>query len=295
MTAPVTFGPVNFGPATFGEAFAYGAERLSVAGVPEALLDARLLLAHATETDSQTPRLYPERQLSAEQARVYEKLLDRRQAREPLAHLVGRREFWSLDLQVTRDTLVPRPDTETLVEAALAEGLPTTAPSRILDLGTGSGCLLLALLSEWPEANGVGTDVDAATLAVAEANADRLDLGGRAEFVRADWTEGVEGVFDIVVSNPPYIETAAIDGLEPEVAHHDPRGALDGGADGLAAYRRIAEGLGGLMTLLGISVIEVGAGQADAVAQVMARAGLVERARRVDLGGHPRALVFARP
>ncbi len=281
---------------TFAEALRDGIDQLTRAGVQGAALDVRLLLAHAAGVSAETPRLYPERTLSPSKVKIFNSLLAGRAARQPVAHLLGRREFWSLDFAVTPDTLVPRPDSETVVEAALAEAeLLGGGAWRLLDLGTGSGCLLLAILSECGATRGVGTDIHEAALGVARANAVRLGLADRAHFLQADWTAEIDGRFDMVVSNPPYIETAAIDTLEPEVATHDPRRALDGGADGLDAYRRIADGINDVLAPGGCCILEIGHGQADAVAAVMLGAGLRERRRASDLAGMTRALIFARP
>jgi release factor glutamine methyltransferase len=211
--------------------------------------------------------------------------------REPLAQIVGVREFWSLPSAVTADTLTPRPDSETLIEAALAAVADRQAALRILDLGTGTGCLLLALLSEMPHSTGLGIDCSDKAIAVARRNAAALGLSARAEFLVGDWTNGVNERFNLVITNPPYIRTEDLPGLEPEVSRYEPRLALDGGADGLASYRAIAGGLAGVLAPDGVAVLEVGAGQADAVQRILRQAGLRETACRDDLGGVARCLV----
>jgi release factor glutamine methyltransferase len=278
--------------ATVAAALLKAARRLHAAGIDNARLDARLLLGAALKLDAPQLIAHPDRALTtAENARFHD-LLDRRSRRRPLAHLLGRREFWGLDFRVTPDTLDPRPDSETLVEAALACVADRAASLRILDLGTGTGCLLLSLLHELPHAQGTGVDCSDAVLAVAAANAAKLGLAGRAIFRRGNWTDGLEGTFDLVVANPPYIRRAEIDGLMPEVARYEPRLALDGGADGLDAYRAIAKGAVGLSGPHTHLLVEVGDGQGDSVGAVFAAAGYRCTARHADLGGRTRCLTL---
>jgi release factor glutamine methyltransferase len=216
----------------------------------------------------------------------------RRARREPVSRIVGRREFWSLDFMLSPATLDPRPDSECLIEAALAAA-PEDAATLVLDLGTGSGCLLLAFLSERKRATGLGVDLSADAVATARENAARLGLAERARFAVGDWGAGVTGGFDLILCNPPYIPAGDIEGLAPEVAHHDPRLALAGGEDGLEAYRELAPELARLLRPRGRAVLEVGHGQADAVGRLMAAAGLSTHARRADLGGIERCLTLA--
>lgn len=279
---------------TVAEALRAIAPRLAAAGVPHARAEARLLLAHAAGLTQETIIGYPERLLDgAAQARL-QALVERRARREPLAQITGTREFWSLPFRVSGATLTPRPDSETLIEAALAAVPDRLAPLRILDLGTGTGCLLLALLWEMPRSTGLGIDLSEAAVAVARQNAADLRLSDRARFRRDDWMNGVNERFNLVITNPPYIASAELDGLEPEVSRFEPRTALDGGADGLESYRAIARGLDGVLADGGAAVFEVGAGQADAVAQILTAAGLQEKARRFDLAGIARCLVVGR-
>jgi release factor glutamine methyltransferase len=266
----------------------WGADRLAAAGIDAARLEARLLLAHALGLAS--AGLLAGLDLPAP-ASGYPGLVARRAGREPLALILGRREFWSLDLLVSPATLIPRPESETLIEAALAAFAGRAAPRRLLDLGTGTGCLLLAALGEFPAACGVGIDRVPAAAALARDNAAVLGLAGRAAFLCGDWAAAVAGRFDLVLANPPYIPTADIAGLMPEVACHEPRSALDGGADGLAAYRAILADLPRLLAPGGIAVVELGAGQAAPVAALAAGAGLAAEAR-ADLAGVPRALIL---
>jgi release factor glutamine methyltransferase len=213
----------------------------------------------------------------------------RRAAGEPLSRLRGAREFWSLDFALSPETLDPRPESETLVAAALDAVPDRAARLRLLDLGTGTGCLLLALLSELPNAWGLGIDRAAGAAATARANAVALGLASRAAFIVGDWGEALRGGFDFVVSNPPYIPSADIPALAPEV-RHDPLRALDGGPDGLDAYRALAPDLARL--LRGTALIELGAGQAPAAARIMRTAGLDVRGTRPDLAGIDRCLVL---
>ncbi|MGE0062102.1 MAG: peptide chain release factor N(5)-glutamine methyltransferase [Xanthobacteraceae bacterium] len=268
------------------------------AGIDTPQLDARVLAGHALRIDRARLVVDSERLLDAREIDAIDALAGRRIAREPVARIVGAREFWSLQLAVNAAVLVPRPDTETVVEAALdavtANG-GRQRPVRILDIGTGSGALLLALLTELPNATGIGADISDAALDVARANAARLALEARCAFVTADIARGVEGPFDLVVSNPPYIASAEIAALAPEVRDYDPRLALDGGADGLAAYRAIAADAGRLLAPGGLLVVELGIGQEDAVRLLFTQAGLaVPAPARKDLGGVARALL-ARP
>ena len=260
------------------------ARHLARAGIAQPRLDARVLVDHVFDRG--------ERRLENGRHERLRQLVKRRAAREPLAHITGRREFWSLAFAVTRHTLAPRPDSETLIEAALA--WPAPDRGAVLDLGSGSGCLLAALLSERPEWWGLGLDYCASALAVAGRNLDALGLGARARLVRGDWTECLAGPFDVVLCNPPYIADAEWPDLEPEVAAFEPRLALAGGADGLHCYRRIAPRLGELLSAAGAAFLEVGAGQASAVAELLRRYALDVVDIKEDLAGIPRCVVARR-
>lgn len=271
---------------TIAAAIRDGAARLAAAGIEEPRREARLLLAHllgGTLAD-----LLRDAGAPVPDPAAYQALLDRRARHEPLAYLTGHREFWSLDFAVSPATLIPRPDSETLVEAALAA---CAAPSRVLDLGTGTGCLLLAVLHERPSAFGVGVDISPAAAALAACNARRLGLAGRSAFLVADWTAPLAGRFDLVLANPPYIETATIPGLMPEVAAWEPARALDGGADGLDAYRRILADLPERLAPGGVAVLELGMTQAESVAALARTHGLAA-GFRTDLAGIRRTLVL---
>jgi release factor glutamine methyltransferase len=218
-------------------------------------------------------------------------LLQRRAEREPLALILGYREFWSLRFAVSRATLIPRPESETLIEAALRLFTDRSAPLRILDLGTGTGCLLLASLHEFPQAFGVGTDHAFPAVRLARDNASSLGLADRSAFACADWAQPISARFDLILSNPPYIESAAIPKLMPEVAHYEPCSALDGGADGLEAYRTLIPAIPELLRPAGVAILEIGARQAAAVAGLAKIQGMTTSYER-DLAGIPRAVIY---
>jgi release factor glutamine methyltransferase len=223
-------------------------------------------------------------------------LVERRLAGEPVDRILGRRGFWTLDLAVTEATLSPRSDTETIVRAALDHlrvACRLTERLRILDLGTGTGAILLALLSELPDAAGLGVDISDAALEVAVTNAALAELLQRSDWWQGDWAEGLRGPFDLVVSNPPYIPTADIAGLDREVREHDPHLALDGGIDGLDCYRKILPQISQLLAPSGLAVLEIGFGQDEDVAALATASGLSVLEIRPDLGGIPRAVVLA--
>ena len=265
--------------------------RLREAGVDTPELDARLLVEHAlslTRNDLFTKADSPIPDADADRLRA---LIERRAAHEPVGRILGHREFWTLDLALNADTLEPRPDTETLVEAVLKAIPDRAAPLRLLDLGTGTGCILLALLAELPNASGLGVDLSPNAVAASAANAERNGLGDRARFQTGNWADGLSERFDVVVSNPPYIPSAEIATLAPEVREHDPLRALDGGADGLDAYRIIAAQLPGLLVPGGIAGLEVGQGQAGDVARLLDAAGLAPGGIFKDLGGIERCVL----
>ena len=253
-------------------------------GGPTARLDAEVLLAHLVGMNRNRMLLTSDLWISEED---YDLLVNRRVAGEPVAYIIGTREFWSLDLAVTDAVLIPRPDSETLIAAALEVCKPP--PKRILDLGTGSGALLLAALSEWPGATGLGVDASASALAVAKGNAGRLGFGGRADFRLGDWGAGMAERFDLILSNPPYVEDKAE--LSAEVRDHEPASALFAGPDGLDDYRRIIPQLPGLMAPGGVAIVEIGSTQASAVLALAAAVGLIGDVRQ-DLAGLDRCVVL---
>ena len=246
-------------------------------------LDAEVLLAHVVGLDRMALLLALDRAIDPA---AFAALVDRRAAGEPVAYITGRREFWSLDLCVTRDVLIPRPDSETLIAAAVAHFAGTSGPRRVLDLGTGSGALLLAALSEWPAAMGIGIDASAPALVVALANATRLGFGDRTAFVHGGWDAG-EGRYDLILCNPPYVATA--DQLPCDVIDWEPQAALFAGADGLAEYRHLAPVIAARLARNGVACVEIGSTQADAVALLFTGAGLDVTLLR-DLAGLPRCL-----
>lgn len=267
------------------------AERLAGAGIEDAMREARLILGHALGAGPAIALLAPERILAPEDAVALEGIVSRREAREPFAKIVGEREFWSLPFRVDVATLDPRPESETIVDGVLARMTDRQTPASVLDLGTGTGCLLLAILTELPRARGLGIDLSPAALAIAEGNAHRLGLAARAAFRQGDFGLGLEGPFDIVVSNPPYIATGEIDHLMPEVARYEPRIALDGGPDGLRAMRALARDLGRLLSPQGFAAIEIGCDQGEAAAAIFTASGLAIAALRHDFADNPRVLV----
>ncbi len=262
---------------------------LAAAGFDEPRRRARRIVAAALGLSASEVFAFAERE-SDGAARVAA-VLDRVLAHEPLSRILGSREFWGLDLALSADAFDPRPESETVVEAVLRHLPDRTAPYRFLDLGTGSGCLLLALLSECRAARGVGVDVAPGAAAAAAANAAALGLAGRARFVVGDWAAALAAEFDAVVANPPYIASGDIALLPREVAEHDPRRALDGGADGLAAYRAIARDLPRLLAPDGLFACEIGAGQGAAVAAILAGQGIGVVEAAPDLAGIERCLV----
>jgi release factor glutamine methyltransferase len=250
-------------------------------------LDAELLMAHALGTTRDDLLLS---RLEDPAPPAFQSLLARRAAGEPVAYIIGRREFWTIELEVGPGVLIPRPDSETLIEAAV-EHFADRAPAAILDLGTGPGTLLLAALDQWPEASGVGVDASEEALAYARRNAARLGLAGRAELRGGHWTEGLDGVFDLILCNPPYVEAGAR--LMRDVGEWEPHEALFAAADGLSEYRRLAPALPPLLAPGGLACLEIGAGQAEAAGALFRAEGFTVASRR-DLGGIERCLLLSR-
>jgi release factor glutamine methyltransferase len=278
-------------PATIGSVLGAAAAALAAARFDEPRRQARRLIAAALGLSPGEVLAHPERRLAIAEHQRIAATLDRMLTREPLTRILGRREFWGLGFFLSADTLDPRPETETVVEAVLARRPDRRPAYRILDLGTGTGCLLLALLAEFPKAGGLGIDIAPGAVVTARHNAEALGLGDRARFVVGDWCRALAGRFDLVVANPPYIASATIPGLPREVREHDPHRALDGGADGLAAYRLIAADLARLLTPGGLFATEIGSDQAGAVTELLAGAGLAVEAVVPDLAGLPRCVV----
>jgi len=277
--------------ATLGSALTEAASVLRQAGFEDSRRHARRLLGAALGLTASEILAHPERPLFEEQRRRLHEFLRRMAAREPLSRIVGRREFWGLEFRLSLDTLDPRPETETLVEAILRRRPDRAAALRLLDLGTGSGCLLLALLREYPNSTGVGVDIAEGAAACAGWNARVLGFGDRAQFIVGDWATALSGHFDAIVANPPYVAAGVIRALPPEVGEYDPHRALDGGPDGLDRYRAIAPDIARLLRREGVLAVEIGAGQADAVAGILESHGLRIDAISPDLAGIPRCVV----
>lgn len=265
-------------------------QRLEKAGLSGPVIDARLLVEAAADCTRADIVTDPYRQLTAEQEATLADYLSRREHREPVSHILGRKGFWKIMLQVNRNVLTPRPDTETVVELVLRD-FPEHASWSVLDLGVGSGAILLALLAERPAAKGLGVDISEEALAVARDNAAHLGLAGRVALLRGDWTEGLaDESFDLVVANPPYIASEVIETLEPEVRQWEPRLALDGGPDGLAAYRALAPEILRVLRPGGRFAVEIGYDQKDAVEALFEAAGAAGVHTVRDLGDRDRVV-----
>lgn len=274
---------------TISQVLAAARDRLARAGCDQASLDARLLLQAAAGLSHSDIVAWPGRTIEEDALIHFQAFLDRRSAHEPVSRILGSREFYGRDFRVTPDVLDPRPDTETLVDAALAVMTPGL---RVLDLGAGSGAIIVTLLAECPSATGVAVDISEAALTVAKGNAEALGVGARMAFMQGNWFQPVIGRFGLIVSNPPYIPDHDIDGLAPDVKDFDPHGALAGGADGLDAYRAIAAGAMDHLEADGWVMVEIGAGQANGVTGIFASHGFRTMGQHRDLGGHVRCLAF---
>lgn len=275
-----------------GQAVREAERRFAAAGIETARLDAILLVAHAAGIGADSIRTDPAKPLAPDaEGRLMTLLRKRAEDRMPVSRLVGKREFWGLSFELSSATLDPRPDSETLVEAVLRHTGVHTAPLSVFDLGVGTGCLLLSILSELPGATGAGSDIDPAAVETARANADSLGLSARVRLACGDGFAGFDGPFDWIVCNPPYIPTADIDGLEPEVRDHDPRVALDGGPDGLDVIRRFVPAIAARLAAAGKTALEFGAGQARPVREIFEAAGLDCLETVTDLAGRPRVIV----
>lgn len=276
------------------QAVAWAETLLAEAGIDGPRLDARLLVGHVLGFAPLQILSRSDQVLTLAQRDDLAHLVELRAQRRPMSHILGKRGFWTLDLAVTPDTLDPRPDTECLIQAVLDRIDDRQAPLRLVDFGTGTGAILLALLSELPNAQGVGVDISPAALDVARRNAQTNDLHGRASFCQGNWAEGLDGPFDVALSNPPYIPDGDIDGLEPEVARFEPRLALAGGADGLDCYRLLVPQMARIMVPGGLVGVELGAGQDQDVADLLTQGGFDQVSRHRDLGGIIRAVLAKR-
>jgi len=273
------------GGQTAAQAMAAAAARLRAAGVDDPARDARVLLAHAARIEAARVTLIAPEDLEPEIAERYEQLISLRAIRVPVSHLVGEREFYGRRFKVSGEVLDPRPETETLIEAALADPF-----SRVLDLGVGSGCILVTLLAERSEATGLGVDISEAACLQASANAVLHRVQARAEIEQSDWFSNVAGRFDLIVSNPPYIAAGEMAGLADEVRRHEPALALTDGGDGLGAYRAIAAHVAGHLEPGGRLLVEIGPTQAEAVAAILTAAGLSDTGVVQDLDGRDRVV-----
>ncbi len=271
---------------TAAKAMAAATARLRAAGVNDPARDARVLLAHAARIEASRVTLIAPEELSPDIAERYEQLVSLRAIRVPVSHLLGEREFYGRNFRVSRDVLDPRPETETLIEAALSEPF-----DHVLDLGVGSGCILVTLLAERASASGLGADLSEAACLQASANAVQHNVQDRAEIVRSDWFERIEGQFDLIVSNPPYIALSEMQDLSPEVREHEPRMALTDEGDGLDAYRRIAAGAPDFLVAGGRLLVEIGPTQAKDVSALFDAAGLSDIRVIPDLDGRDRVVL----
>lgn len=282
-------------PATLAAMLRSARQRLSRAGLEEAALEARLLVEHVTQTDRTVALAHPERAVSEQETNALAKALDQRIAGVPVHRIIGQRAFYGLNLRLSPETLDPRPDTEALVDLVLPalKGLAANGACRILDLGTGTGAIALALLQQLPSATALGTDIQPGALETAADNADLNGLGGRFDTKVSNWFAEIDGRFHAIVSNPPYIESKEIQTLSREVREHDPILALDGGADGLDAYRIIADQAEGFLEPGGVVAVEIGFNQRETVTALFEARGFAIMGQGSDLGGHDRALMFS--
>ncbi|MEX3315282.1 peptide chain release factor N(5)-glutamine methyltransferase [Sulfitobacter sp. PS-8MA] len=277
-------------PQTAAQAMAAAAGRLRAAGVPDPARDARLLLAHAAAVDATRVTLIAPEEIAPEVAERYEHLVALRAVRVPVSQLVGRRAFYGRDFAISRDVLDPRPETETLIDLALAARF-----ERVLDLGTGSGCILVTLLAEREEATGLGVDLSEAACLQASANAVQHGVASRADIWQSDWFSAVTDRFDLIVSNPPYLAAEEMEEIAPELRQHEPEMALTDGQDGLSVYRIIAEQAQGYLTPKGRVLVEIGWQQGAAVQEIFTRAGWGQVTLAQDLDGRPRVVCAGKP
>ncbi len=280
------------------DALTIGTQMLKETTIDLPNLDARILLKAATGKTTEAMIATPHAALTPQEFQQYLQLLARRQRHEPTAYITGKKSFWSLDFDVTCATLIPRPDSETLVETALGFLKHRSRPYRIVDVGTGSGCLLLSLLSEFPSATGIGVDVSEEALSVAMRNASKLGMAHRTEWLHGRWLEPVAALHDdsadLIISNPPYIASAEIATLARDVAGYEPRLALDGGADGMDPYRVLAAAAKPILARDGVLIVEIGAGQCEGVTRIFNQHAWERRHMARDLAGIERCLVFTK-
>ncbi len=277
-------------PQTAAQAMAAAAGRLRAAGVPDPARDARLLLAHAAAVDAARVTLIAPEEIAPDVAERFDQLIALRAVRVPVSQLIGRRAFYGRDFSISRDVLDPRPETETLIDLALSGDF-----NRILDLGTGSGCILVTLLAERPQATGLGVDLSEAACLQASANAVRHGVAERADIRQSDWFSTVDGRFDLILSNPPYLAAEEMADVSPELRQHEPEMALTDGQDGLSIYRIIAAEAQGYLTPEGRVMVEIGWQQGEAVQDIFTTAGWGRVTLAHDLGGRPRVVCADKP
>lgn len=275
---------------TAAEAMVAATARLRAAGVPDPARDARVLLAHAAKVDAARVTLIAPEDIAPEISERYDNLIALRAVRVPVSQLIGAREFYGRAFDISRDVLDPRPETEALIEAALSEPF-----DRVLDLGTGSGCILVTLLAECTDAQGVGADISEAACLHASANAARHDVAARAQILQSDWFDAIEGRFDLIVANPPYLSLAEMDEVQPELRDHEPRLALTDEHDGLTAYHTIAAQSQGYLNAQGRVLVEIGWKQGRSVSAIFKAQGWGEVAILPDLGGRDRVVSASKP
>jgi len=281
---------------SLGEAVANARTRFDAAGLPDAAMEARILIAGLLGLTSTEAFAHADKSLTETEVGLIDRSVERRLKREPVHRILGARDFYGMTLTLSRETLEPRPDTEILVESLLPQLRRIVAEkgkARVLDLGTGTGAIALALLKECPEAQAVGTDVSEDALRTAQENAQRAGVAERFQAIRSDWFTAICGRFDIIVSNPPYIKEEVIASLEPEVRDFDPHRALNGGLDGLDAYRAIASGAGAFLEGDGLIGVETGFDQKNSVTQIFAASGFALQQAVRDYGDNDRVLLFA--
>jgi len=294
MTGTPITGTMTATGATIADALTNAARYLAAAGIHGARAEARLLVGHVLDARPELLVAHPDRVIDAQALSQIQALVSRRADREPMSHLLGRREFWGLDFKVDRRVLDPRPDSETVITAVLACLEDRAAELGILDLGTGTGCLLLALLSELPGAQGTGVDMSTGAVAVARDNAASLGFGDRSRFLVDDWAAAINGSFQVIVANPPYVASPDMAALAPEIARFEPMLALDGGPDGFGCYGDLAAAIARLLAPGGFAVVEIGSGQAIEVTEIFSALGLHARHVHRDLAGIERCLMLKR-
>lgn len=286
--------------STVKQAIYTASQRLKSSGIESARLDASVLLAHVMGIKRENLLLEAEKRLTAQQYKNYDTLITRRAKSEPIAYIIGKKEFWSLDFAVTRDTLIPRPDSELLIEEALkiAKNMAserirplTLLNIEVLDIGTGTGCLLIALLKELRKARGLGVDISESALKVARKNARFHEIDNRAQFRKSRWHYNAKGTFDLIISNPPYIAKHDLNNLMKDILDYEPALALASGVDGMDSYRMISKNIKSKINKGGYVLCEVGKGQAKKVAKILQDAGLTLEGIKNDLAGIPRCVI----